>query len=256
MSSWTAFPLQINPALTGAFVKKHWGRLHAGDCELLPETSALLGAWAKLHSGAFEAAADAGAKLGATGMTVANVATCMYADHIEPQERVRLQLLREVADKTWKMSQAEPDNANTFYWNGYALTRYTQGISVALALAQGMGTRIKHSLETAIRLNPRHAHSHIALGGFHAEMVDKLGALIGAMTFGVSRETGLKHLQLGMQLAPQSTGAQLEYATALLKLDEDQYGTEATRILRQLAATEPLDALERIDIELAIAAAA
>jgi cytochrome c-type biogenesis protein CcmH/NrfG len=59
-----------------------------------------------------------------------------------------------------------------------------------------------------------------------------------------------------MQLAPQSTGAQLEYATALLKLDEDQYGTEATRILRQLAATEPLDALERIDIELAIAAAA
>jgi hypothetical protein len=39
-------------------------------------------------------------------------------------------------------------------------------------------------------------------------------------------------------------------------LDEDQYATEATRILRQLAATEPLDALGRIDIELAIAAAA
>ena len=61
----------------------------------------------------------------------------------------------------------------------YALGRYSQGISVAKALAQGLGGKVKNALETTIKLAPKHADAHIALGAFHAEVIDKVGSLLG-----------------------------------------------------------------------------
>jgi hypothetical protein len=40
---------------------------------------------------------------------------------------------------------------------------------------------------SAIALQPRHADAHIALGAFHAEVIDKVGALIGGMTYGAKQ---------------------------------------------------------------------
>ncbi len=45
----------------------------------------------------------------------------------------------------------------------YAVGRYGQGISVAKALAQGLGSKVKNALETTIKLAPKHADAHIAL---------------------------------------------------------------------------------------------
>ena len=61
----------------------------------------------------------------------------------------------------------------------YALGRYSPGISVAKALAQGLGSKVKHALETTLKLQPKHADAHIALGAFHAEVIDKVGKLLG-----------------------------------------------------------------------------
>ncbi|MFX8297259.1 hypothetical protein ABTL30_19790, partial [Acinetobacter baumannii] len=83
----------------------------------------------------------------------------------------------------------EPKNANAYYWQAYALGRYGQGISVAKALAQGLGSKVKTALETTIKLAPKHADAHIALGAFHAEVIDKVGKLLGK-TQGADTATG------------------------------------------------------------------
>ena len=247
MAKWTAFPHAGEFSWDLASLRKKWARLHAGDAEPLPQDDAVLQAWALFHNGEFQKAADAGLKAGGGGVTVANKATAIYANYLEKKEKAKLDLLLEVAERAKAQVAADDRNANAWYWQAYALGRYSQGISVAKALAQGLGNRVKEALEKTIELQPRHADAHVALGAFHAEVIDKVGALIGGMTYGAKKETGLKLFQEALKLNPGSAIAMIEYANGLLMLEGERRMKEATRLYEQAAATQPVDAMEALD---------
>ncbi|MEO7642255.1 MAG: hypothetical protein ABIU07_12630, partial [Ramlibacter sp.] len=173
MAKWTVFPLLDECPFEPASLAKQWGRLHAGDAEPLPADPAVLSAWSLFHSGEFQKAVEAGLKAGGDGITVANKATAIYANYLEKKEKVKLDLFMEVAQRAEAQAAQDAKNPNAWYWQAYALGRYSQGISVAKALAQGLGGKVKEALERAIKLQPRHADAHIALGAFHAEVIDK-----------------------------------------------------------------------------------
>lgn len=251
MAKWTAFPHAGDYRFDAASVKKHWARLHTGDAEPCPKDAALLEAWALFHNGDFEGATAAGLALGGRGITVANKATAIYANYLEPKEKTRLDLFMTVAERAQAQAAETPDDANAHYWNAYALGRYSQGISVAKALAQGLGTKVKESLERAIALEPKHADARIALGAFHAEVIDKVGSLIGGMTYGAKKDVGLKLFQEALKLNPGSAIAMIEYANALVMLDGDKKMKEATALYEKAAACTPQDAMERLDVEMA-----
>ena len=251
MAKWNTFPHAGDYVFDAASVKKQWARLHAGDAEPLPKDADVLKAWALFHSGEFQKAADAGLKAGSDGITVANKAMAIYATYLEPKEKTKLDMFMEIAARAEAQAADNPANANAWYWHAYALGRYSQGISVAKALAQGLGGKVKESLEKAIKLAPKHADAHIALGAFHAEVIDKVGSLIGSMTYGVKKDTGLKLFQEALKLNPHSAIALIEYANALVMLDGDKKMKEATKLYEQAAASAPVDAMERLDVEMA-----
>src|SRR6185295_18850512 len=126
--------------------------------------------------------------------------------------------------------KAQPKNPNAWYWHAYALGRYSQGISVAKALAQGLGSKVKEALERTIELQPRHGDAHMALGAFHAEVIDKVGTLIGGMTYGAKKDVGLKMFQQALALHPGSPIALIEYANGLVMLEGERRMKEATRL--------------------------
>jgi hypothetical protein len=251
MARWTAYPHAGEFNYDAAGVRRVWSRLHAGDAEPLPQDPRVVEAWALFHNGEFQRAAEAGLAAGGAGITVANKATAIYANYLEKKERVRLDLLMEVAERARAQAAQDERNANAWYWQGYALGRYSQGISVAKALAQGLGNRVKESFERTIALQPKHADAHIALGAFHAEVIDKVGALIGGMTYGARKDTGLRLFQDGLQLNPGAAIGLIEYANGLLMLEGEKKLREATRLYEQAAAAKPMDATERLDVELA-----
>jgi tetratricopeptide (TPR) repeat protein len=251
MAKWTAFPHTGDYSWDTASLKKQWARLHRGDCEPLPKDAAVLAAWVLFHNGEFQKAAEAGVKAGGAGITVANKATAIYANYLEAKEKTKLDLFMSVAEQAEAQQAAEPDNPNAWYWQAYALGRYSQGISVAKALAQGLGGKVKAALEQAIQLEPKHADAHIALGAFHAEVIDKVGSLIGGMTYGAKKDAGLKLFQAAIKLNPASAIAKIEYANGLVMLDGDKKMKEATQLYEQAAACEPLDAMERLDVDMA-----
>jgi tetratricopeptide (TPR) repeat protein len=255
MAKWTAFPHDADAySYDAATLKKKWARLHAGDAEPLPKDDKVLAAWQHFHAGAFQKAAEAGLKLHAAGaggaMTVANKAQAIYATYLETSEKTKLALLLEVAERAEKRAQEEPKEANAWYCMAYALGRYSQGISIAKALAQGLGAKVKNALETTIRLSPKHADAHIALGAFHAEVIDKVGSLLGR-TQGASKDAGLLHYKTALKLNPTSAIAMVEYANGLVMLEGDKRMKEATKLYEDAAACEPLDATERLDVEMA-----
>ena len=253
MAKWTSFPHAGQYHYDAALLKKQWARLHAGDAEPLPKDAQVLKAWAHFHNGEFQEAAQAGLAAGGAGVTAANKATAIYANYLEKKEKTRLELFMQVAEQAQAQAQEEPENANAWYWNAYALGRYSQGISVAKALAQGLGSKVRESLEKAIALAPAHADAHIALGAFHAEVIDKVGALIGGMTYGAKKDKGLKLFQEALRLNPDSAIAKIEYANALVMLEGDRKMGEATALYEQAAASKPQDAMEHLDVDMALA---
>jgi hypothetical protein len=109
---------------------------------------------------------------------------------------------------------------------------------------------VKSALETTIKLAPKHADAHIALGAFHAEVIDKVGSLLGR-TQGASKDAGLAHYQAALKLNPTSAIAMIEYANGLVMLEGEKRMKEATQLYEKAAASEPLDATERLDVEMA-----
>jgi len=251
MAKWTAFPYDAaDYSYDAATLKKKWARLHAGDAEPLPKDAAVLEAWALFHAGEFKQAVDAGLKAGEAGVTVANKAQAIYANHLETSEKTKLALFLEVAERAEAQLAADPKNPNAHYLMAYALGRYSQSISVAKALAQGLGGKVKGALETAIKLQPKHAEAHIALGAFHAEVIDKVGKLLGK-TQGADAATGLKMFQAALKLHPTSAIAKVEYANGLVMLEGDKRMKEAEQLYAEAAECEPMDAMERLDVEMA-----
>jgi len=251
MARWTAFPHDAAAyTFDVATLKKKWARLHAGDAEPLPKDAKVLAAWALFHAGEFQKAFDAGLKTGGAGITVANKAQSIYANYLEKSERTKLTMFQEVVARAEAQATADPKNANAHYWMAYALGRYSQGISVVEALAQGLGSKVKAGLETAIALSPKHADAHIGLGTFHAEVIDKVGSLLGR-TQGASKDAGLKMFKEALRLNPTSAIAMVEYANGLVMIEGDKKMKEAEKLYADAAACKAADAMERLDVEMA-----
>jgi len=251
MAKWIAFAHDADAySYDPATLKKKWARLHAGDAEPLPKDDKVLAAWALFHAGDFQKAAEAGLKAGGAGITVANKAQAIYANYLEKSEKTKLALFMEVAERAEAEIAADPKNANAHYFMAYALGRYSQGISIAKALAQGLGGKVKSALETTIKLAPKHADAHIALGAFHAEVIDKVGSLLGR-TQGASKDAGIAAYKTALKLNPTSAIAMVEYANGLVMLEGDKKMKEATKLYEDAAACVPMDAMERLDVEMA-----
>ncbi|MFV0680461.1 hypothetical protein [Ottowia sp.] len=251
MSDWLPCPYSSSYRFGVKKVRAQWDVLHALDAEPLPENEAVLHAWALFHSGKFEAAEAAGLAAGSAGMSVANRATAAYATLLEPHEKTRLDLYQRILQRALQDTALHPTRASAWYWQGYALGRYAQGIHVARALAQGIGAQIRFALETTLQLAPNHAFAHASLGGFHAEVIDKVGPLVAAMTYGARADIARRHLREALQLAPDSAAIHWDYASALLMMNGTAHLDEATRLQEQATQIKPRDAVERLWVELA-----
>jgi hypothetical protein len=249
---WARFPYpEKQYAYTAASLRKAWSRLHAGDQEPCPTDKAVLDAWAAFHAGEFARAVDLGLAAGGAGITAANKSASIYANYLEDDENRKLTLFEEVAARAERQQAAEPKNPNAYYWQAYALGRCAQGLSIVRALAQGIGGRVKAALETTVRLAPQHADAHIALATYHAEVIDKVGATIGALTYGASKETAFRLYEAALEMLPGSAIARIEYANGLVMLEGRKGLARAEKLYAEAAACRPLDAMERLDVELA-----
>jgi tetratricopeptide (TPR) repeat protein len=252
MAKWKAFAHPSKDfAYPGEALKKNWARLHRGDCEPFPKDPKAQQAWRHFHAGEFGDAVEAGLEAGGAGVTAANKAQAIYASSIETKAAAQLALFEEVMQRAQAQAKTEPKNANAHYLYAYAAGRYSQRISVVKALAQGYGGRIRSALEAALKLQPKHADAHIAMGAYHAEIIDKVGALVGGLTYGAKKDAGEDHFRKAIKLAPDSPIAHVEMANGLVMMNGKKAIEEAGRLYARAAQLQPRDAMEKLDVEIA-----
>lgn len=249
-----AFPYDPKPyGYDGDALKKAWNRLHLGDREPYPEggkdAAGLQQAWRAFHRGDYAEAIAAGARFGARGATIANKAAAVAATYLEEDDQRAIRLLQEAAKRADQAVKAAPDDANAWYMQAFVLGRYAQRVSIVKALAEGIGSKVAKALARTIELDPAHADAHIALGLYHAEIIDKVGALAGRLTYGADAAKAVRHFEQAIKLNPQSAVAHMEYANGLLMLHGDKQKKKAIELYRKAAAMKPMDAMERLDVE-------
>ena len=105
----------------------------------------------------------------------------------------------------------------------------------------------------ALELEPGHAEAHTASGMYHAEIIDKVGKMLGKMTYGASAAKALKHFDAALELTPDSPIAHIEYGNGLYLLYEDDRIDDVTDLFVTASELKPNDAMEKLDIEAALA---
>jgi len=276
---WKAFPYtETAYEFAGVQLRNHWPRLHRGDCEPFPDedqlgklvaarpelappmpldkaVTRLRDAWRAYHRGDFGHAIEEGLAIGPLGTNVANKASNIYATYLAPNADDALALYQETCHRAEQLQALAPRLANAWYLHGQAMGRYSQGISIAVAMTQGLAGKVKVSLDRAIHLEPHHADAEIALGAYHAEIIGKVGSLIGGLTYGASKDAAIGHFEKALRLNPESAIARIEYAGALAQMFGRARAAEARRLYEAAAACKPADAMEHFDVELAKARA-
>lgn len=247
MAKWSKFPHeQKSITYAGDALKKNWDALHKGDGEPYPKEAGLQEAWRQYHAGNFAEAAEAG-----KGHTVAIKATSIYASHLEKKDAAKIALYQDAMKLATEMMKAEPKNPNGHYQFAYAAGRYSQSISVMKALKDGYGGKIKSALETVLKLDAKHAEAHTAMGAFQAEIIDKVGAMMGKLTYGAGKDSAIDHFEKAIKLSPASPITYIEYANGLLLLFGDREEDKAVKLYEKAVKLKGRDAMEILDIEMA-----
>lgn len=120
-------------------------------------------------------------------------------------------------------------------------------IHAGAALKMGIAGKVRASLDATLNLEPRHAEAHTALALYHAEIINKIGAMIGGLTYGAKASEAENQIKEALKLTPASPIAHIEHGNVLLLLDEARNEDAAAAAYEQAAECKPLDAMEALD---------
>lgn len=280
MSQWNSFP-HVNSAFEykGSDLLDSWSDLHRGDCVVFPDAdwvqqtldqapdaapesfagdtatlaATIQDAWRCFHSGDFQQATELAGRCGHLAHAVANKATGIYASYLEPDEAKKQALFLSAIERAEAAIEVLPDDPNSHYFHAFNLGRYSQSISIVKALSQGIGGKIQTSLQNTLELEPDHAEANTAMGMYHAEIINKVGKMLGKMTYGASADKAIKNFDRALELTPGSPIAHIEYGNGLYLLFEDNRIDEVSDLYVKASEMEPMDAMEKLDVESALA---
>jgi hypothetical protein len=269
---WAAFKMSGKGFdFAGDKLDKAWAKLHAGDQEPFPDAARvakllkansklgkagdadklaakLADAWRAYHAGDFGSAFEQGEALGVLGATVANKAMGIHAAYLVDDDAEKMKRFEAVAARAEEAIKALPDEANHHYFRAFALGRYSQLLSVAKALSQGIAGKVKESLDKTLKLSPKHAEAHLALALYHAEIVGKVGGMLASLTYGAKASTAEDLLKTAAKLSGDQPIVHLEHGNALLLLYGDKKEDAAAAAFEKAAKMKPRDAMEALDI--------
>lgn len=280
MAKWNSFPHDNSDFLyKGKALKAAWSELHLGDCIEFPDSGwvanqleefpdaapgqfdgdadalAILvqDAWRNFHCGDFEEATHIAGQCGLLAHAAANKATGIYATYLQPAEKAQQALFLAAIERAEQAIEVLPEDANSYYFHAFNLGRYSQSISIAKALSQGIGGKIRASLDSTLELQPDHAEAHTAMGLYHAEIINKVGKMLGKVTYGANAKDAIRHFETALELTPESPIAHIEYANGLYLLYGDDEIDQVTDLYIKATELPARDAMEQLDIVAALA---
>ena len=195
-------------------------------------------------SGDFLAAADIGEAVGTSdSFALAARALGVYGNFLAPESR-RIAILERAIELAESAVTADSLNPEAYYQSAHVVGRYAENTGKMKALREGLAGRIRDLLEHAIELDPDFAEAHVALAGWHAEIV-AAGRLARWMYKG-GRDEALFHFDRALEIAPDSKVILFEYGKRIADLDPDNGTARARELLTRARERPVLDKSDEI----------
>ena len=201
---------------------------------------------AAFDDGRFMEAVDIAEALGTSeGYALATEAIAVYGHYLAPEEE-----RQPLFDRAMQLGElaiaADSTNAEAHYQSAHAAGRYAQTLGSMTALRRGFGGRIRDYLEAALAIDPDYYRAHLALGGWHADVVDSAGRMMARITYGANRGEASTHFERALELMPESKVVLFEYALRLPLLEGREGRERAREMMLKAAEITPSDAYERL----------
>ncbi len=209
----------------GAF----WGPAAAADLEHAREL---------YDRGDFEmAASEAAAVESLDGYALAAQALLVNALFLK-EGGPRLAALRQAHDLAKAGLEIDPDHISSHLQAAGAL-----GLQARVKNSGQLARDARVHLKRILELDGDHALALAALGGWHGEVLQRVGRFLGKIFYGASRKSVLENFDRAISLRPDLPSLRVGYAKALLSFPS-RYRPQAVRLLKEALALSPPDKLE------------
>lgn len=203
----------------------------AAEENFQPLADAVQQVWRLHFQGEFEQAYVLGKQLGPAGLIPALYSRLMHTSLLEQDEEQKLAAFREISTVSEELLPMAPDHAFSQFGLAYAHARELELLSTPAAAATNY---LSHSRDTLAELQQRFTGRALypaMLGGLHAGVVERVGSFIGSMTYGSSESGALEEFGKALELESRLPVILHEYATALMRLDQDDFANEIRQVL-------------------------
>jgi hypothetical protein len=210
--NWAASRTTPGIRLFGQNFREAWPELHLGDCEPYPDKSRILStgtrsrgsrwrrchladAWRAYHRGDFAEAVRAGLNRSAclgTRWPTRPRHLCRLPGRRSDDQDGDLQGRHQTSRGS---DQGLPDDANAHYFTPFCWAATASAFPSPRRWPRVSAARSRHHWSVPWQLAPKHAEAHTAMGLYHAEIIDKVGKLVGSMTYGASADKAMKHFE-------------------------------------------------------------
>lgn len=145
--------------------------------------------------------------------------------------------LRRAIAKADQAIARDPQRVDGYLQKSIAIGFRGRAIGVSQARSEGLADEALSLLQRAVAMAPDNSWAQASFGAWHLEIVQQAGPVLAGLMYGASREEGLQHYRTALTLAPRSALLQMNFALALLAMEDDGVIADARRAL-EIAITD------------------
>lgn len=217
------------------------------DQHLTPMTLAIQDVWRLHYQGQFQQAYELGMSLGPLGAIPALYSKLMYATLVVTDAETKMALFKESSVTSEALLPLAADYSFARFGLAYAHARMLELMSSSQATGSGYLGETQDTLRQLIKEAPANAMYPAMLGGMHAGVVERVGSLIGRMTYGATESRAIDAFEKALANNDQLPVIYFEYAKALGLMDADEYHDKRLELLTRCSKIRVYSAEEALN---------
>lgn len=203
--------------------------------------------WRLHYQGQYKDAYQLGMQLGAAGAVPAIYSKLMYATFMVTDPTEKLAMFREAAAQSEDLLPLTPGYDFAEFGLLYARVRILERLNTTAALATGFLGSTQKSLRTFVERNPHNSLYPTTLGGIQAGVVERVGSMIGRVTYGATANRTIERFEQALNLEGNLPVIYNEYIVALSRISSKKHQNKIQTLAAKCATLTPFSAEEALN---------
>lgn len=212
-----------------------------------PLTEAIQEVWRLHYQGQYQQSYELGMQLGAMGAVPAIYSKLIYATFMIQDSKEKLATFREVAQQSEALLPMTPGYDFAEFGLLYARVRILERLNTPAALATGFLGSTQTRLRKFTERNPQNGLYPTTLGGIQAGVVERVGSMIGRVTYGATATRTIERFEQALALESELPVIYNEYIVALSRINPKKYQNRIQDLSTKCVTLIPYSAEEALN---------